>query len=135
MKINQSISSIVSGICLLALTACQTSSQTRGTAIGAGVGGGLGAIAGNNIKGISKTEGAIVGAVVGGLLGNQSGRKQDQINNLQGQVNQNVVNVRNRNGSVTPVILYRSGNGWQGPRGEVYTNLPSEGQLKQAYGF
>ena len=135
MKTNRLLIPIAACISLLAFTSCETSSQTRGTAIGAGVGGGLGAIAGNNIEGISKTEGAIAGAVIGGLLGNQSGRQQDQINNLQGQVNQNVVNVQNSNGSVTPVILHRSGNGWQGPRGEFYNNLPSEGQLKQAYGF
>ena len=126
---------IVTCTCMFSFTSCETSSQARGTAIGAGIGGGLGAIAGNNIDGISTTEGAVVGAVVGGLIGNQSGRQQDQINSLQNQVNQTVVNVQNSNGSVTPVILHRSGNGWQGPRGEIYTNLPTEGQLKQAYGF
>ncbi len=58
------------------------SNQASGTLGGAALGGGIGAIAGNNIKGISKTEGAIGGAVVGGLLGNTMGRQQDQINNL-----------------------------------------------------
>ena len=135
MKIKRSIQLLFCVVTLGALASCQMSNQGRGTAIGAGVGGGLGAIAGNNIEGISKTEGAIVGAVVGGLLGNQSGRQQDQINSLQGQVNQTVVNVSNSNGSVTPVILHRSGNGWQGPRGEFYNNVPSESQLKRAYGF
>lgn len=134
-KFNPYILTVISGLCLIGFSSCQTSNQTRGTAIGAGVGGGLGLIAGNNIEGISKTEGAIAGAVIGGLLGNQSGRQQDQINGLQNQVNQTVVNVQNSNGSMTPVILHRSGNGWQGPRGEFYSNLPTEGQLKQAYGF
>ena len=115
---------------MFAFTSCETTNQQRSTAIGAGLGGGIGAIAGNNIDGLSSTEGAIAGAVIGGLIGNQSGRQQDQINSLQTQVNQNVVNVRNSNGSVTPVILHRSGTGWQGPRGEVYTNLPTEGQFE-----
>ena len=67
-----------------------------------------------------------------------SGRQQDQINALQGQVaqaNQHVVNVRNSNGSTTPVVLHNAGGRWQGPRGEYYDNLPSEEQLRRAYGF
>lgn len=58
------------------------SHQTSGTLGGAAIGAGLGAVAGNNIKGISKTEGAIAGGLVGGLIGNRMGAQQDQINNL-----------------------------------------------------
>ena len=136
MKKSISISVAVSILgASLSLTSCQTSNQTSQTAIGAGLGAGAGAIAGNNIDGISTAEGAIAGALVGGLLGNVSGRKQDQIDSLQTQVNQTVVNVHNSNGSMTPVVLQRNGERWQGPRAEVYDNLPTESQLQSAYGF
>jgi uncharacterized protein YcfJ len=122
----------------------------RGTATGAGLGAALGAgvglIAGNNIKGVSKTEGAVAGAVVGGLLGGVMGNQRDaaarqnsavnqRLNSVEQQANTTVVNIANSNGSTTPVVLHRSGNQWVGPRGEVYQNLPTEGQLRSVYGF
>ena len=121
----------------LAFTSCQTSQQT-GTMIGAGGGALAGAILGNNIEGLSKAEGAIAGAVVGGIAGNMHGKQQDQINSMRGEIatmNQTVVNVRNSNGSTVPVVLNKSGSGWQGPRGEFYATMPSESQLRPVYGF
>ena len=77
------VTTIATAAAALTLVGCEgMSNQASGTLGGAATGGGLGAIAGNNIKGISKTEGAIGGAVIGGLLGNQMGKQQDQINNL-----------------------------------------------------
>ena len=127
-------------ISFAALIGCATppTQEATRTAVGAGAGALAGGIAGNNIDGISKTEGAIAGAIVGGLLGNQMGRQQDQINTMQGQIaqtNRTVVNVRNSNGSTTPVVLHRAGDRWQGPRGELYDNLPDEFQLRDVYGF
>jgi len=46
-----------------------------------------------------------------------------------------VINVTNSNGSYTPVTLRRAGNQYVGPRGEYYSALPTEQQLKVAYGF
>ncbi|MBU1002345.1 MAG: hypothetical protein KKE73_07450 [Proteobacteria bacterium] len=47
-----------------------------------------------------------------------------------------VVVIRNPNGSKTPVQLTRVGhNQWKGPRGEVYYQIPSEEQLRPAYGL
>lgn len=125
---------------ILTLCSCATNpggpnNQTLGTILGAGGGAAAGAIIGNNVKGISKGEGAVAGAVVGGLMGNLYGRQEDRINAVQAQNNQTVINVQNSNGSNTPVVLYRSGNGWQGPRGEVYNNLPTVSQLQRVYGF
>jgi hypothetical protein len=103
----------------------------------------MGAIAGNNIKGVSRTEGAVAGALVGGLVGGSSGRQQgqiagqqQQINAMQQQMNTRTVNITNSNGSVTPVVLQQVGNNqWRGPRGEIYNSVPSESQLKKVYGF
>lgn len=46
-----------------------------------------------------------------------------------------VVNVRNSNGSYTPVTLRRVGNVYVGPRGEQYFAVPTEDQLKAVYGL
>jgi len=80
---------LLPAVAALTMVGCAgMSNQTSGTIGGAAIGGGLGAIAGNNIKGISKTEGAIGGAVIGGLLGNTMGRQQDQINQLNYRTSQ-----------------------------------------------
>jgi len=111
------------------------SNQTRGTVGGGALGALAGGVAGHNIDGINRRQGAIGGALVGGLIGNQMGRQQDQINRLDAQVNYTQVNVQNSNGSITPVTLTRSGNGWVGPRGEYYPSMPSSHQLHSIYGF
>jgi hypothetical protein len=109
-----------------------------GALIGAGVGAGAGAILGNNADGLSKGEGAAIGAATGGLIGGVAGNQQKQINQARGEAaaaNTYVVNVRNSNGSVTPVTLRRVADGWQGPRGEIYPALPTEHDLHGAYGL
>lgn len=121
----------------LALVGCEgMNSQTAGTLGGAATGALVGGVAGNNIKGISKEEGAIAGALVGGLIGNRMGAQQDQINAIDARANNMTLSVRNSNGSITPVPLTRvQGDTWRGPRGEIYQGVPSEGQLRQLYGF
>jgi len=114
------------------LGSCNT--QQGGTLLGAGSGAVLGAIAGNNVDGVSKTEGAVAGAVVGGVAGNQHGRQQEEINALKA-ANQTTIQVRNSNGSTTPVTLTKTPNGWQGPRGEFYADVPTSEQLRPVYGF
>ena len=44
------------------------------------------------------------------------------------------VNVPNKNGSYTPVILVKSGEGYLGPQGEYYPDFPKVEQLKEMYG-
>jgi hypothetical protein len=46
-----------------------------------------------------------------------------------------LVNVRNTNGSTTPVRLEQAGEKWQGPKGEFYDAFPTDDQLRSAYGF
>lgn len=46
-----------------------------------------------------------------------------------------VVNVTNANGSYTPVTLRQEGGSYIGPRGERYLHLPTEEQLRGAYGL
>lgn len=43
--------------------------------------------------------------------------------------------ITNSNGSQTSVSLQKSGPGFVGPRGEYYTNMPTEKQLRMVYGF
>jgi len=63
-------------------------------------------------------------------------RQQDAaINQAQQDANTTIINIRNSNGSVTPVRLVRQGNIWIGPRGEQYLNLPTEEQLRPVYGM
>ena len=122
------------------------SNTAAGAGLGAAGGGIFGAVAGNNIPGISKTEGAVAGAIVGGLLGGAMGNQRDamnkqtrntnaQIASVSQQANSTVINVTNSNGSTTPVVMTRNGTQWVGPRGEYYSNLPTESQLKSVYGL
>jgi hypothetical protein len=144
--------SVLTAAALLAGCATQATGTApgKGTAVGAGTGAllgtGAGMIAGNNIDGLTKTEGAIAGALIGGLLGGVMGNQQDamvrqnesvnqRLNSVEAQANTTVVQIQNSNGSMTPVVLHRSGNQWIGPRGESYSNLPTEAQLKPVYGF
>ncbi|MEM7143769.1 MAG: hypothetical protein AAF591_01460 [Verrucomicrobiota bacterium] len=120
----------------LATVGCQDTGS--GALVGAGLGAGAGAILGNNVDGLSRGEGAAIGAAVGGITGGVAGNQQKQINQARSEAaaaNTYVVNVRNSNGSVTPVTLNRVANGWQGPRGEIYSGMPTEDQLRGAYGF
>jgi uncharacterized protein YcfJ len=130
---------------LLWQTGCASAPETqRDTIIGSGIGAGLGAILGNNL-GNSKSDrelGIAAGALLGGLLGHTVGTQgelQNKVNNLQqNQQNQNLVTIwiQNSNGSKTPVILRKADGGqFVGPRGEYYPSLPTQDQLRPAYGM
>jgi hypothetical protein len=43
--------------------------------------------------------------------------------------------VNNSNGSKTAVKLIQHGNSYEGPRGEWYTGMPTNEQLRSVYGF
>ena len=113
---------------------CETDAQNTallGTALGAGVG----ALAGGD------TESALVGAAVGGgvgyIAGNESDKKKTQAEIDAVRAEQNIVTVwiTNSNGSKVPVKLRKEGPGYIGPRGEHYSTLPTEEQLRTVYGF
>lgn len=106
---------------------------------GAGMGAIVGAMAGNNIRGINRGEGALAGAALGAIIGAAMGAQQDSLNQQMGAMNDAastvIVNVKNSNGSYTPVVIRKVGNQFVGPRGEYYNAMPTEDQLKGPYGF
>ncbi len=121
---------------VLILAGCETSAQTGGI-FGAGTGAVLGEILFDE---------PVAGAAIGGGLGYMAGNEMDKQNaesvsqyrysKAIAEARTSVVQVHNSNGSVTPVELNRRSDGsWTGPRGEIYSNMPTERQLSMAYGF
>ena len=136
----------VAVIAAVGLTGCATpdrqmgQSEMNNTLLGATLGGVLGGVLGNNVgDGRNQVLGAALGAAFGGLAGNQYGRGQDTTHNRIAALEQAqstvTVMVHNSNGSYTPVVLRKYGTQFVGPRGEYYSALPGEGQLKPVYGF
>ena len=136
----------------LALAGCATSDGTgpssaaKTAGLGTLAGAGLGAIIGHQSG--HTAEGAAIGGALGAgggyVIGNEKDKAamQSQVNAAQAQANQAsiqantvVINVTNSNGSITPVTLTRQGNLYVGPKGEQYTTLPTEEQLRKVYGF
>lgn len=113
---------------------CESDAQI-GSAIGALTGAGIGQLAGGDTE--STLIGAAVGAGAGYMLGNESDRKkaQAQMYQLHDEMNSQTVNVTNSNGSIIQVKLRKHGVGWVGTRGEYYSTLPTEAQLRPVYGF
>ena len=129
----------------LALTGCATSDGTgpssaaKTAGLGTLAGAGLGAIIGHQSG--HTAEGAAIGGALGAgggyVVGNEKDKAamQSQVNAAQTQANTVIINVTNSNGSITPVTLTRQGNLYVGPKGEQYTTLPTEEQLRKVYGF
>ncbi len=128
---------------LLGLTGCATPGQptnaSQGALIGSLLGAGLGAMIGHQSgeTGEGAAIGAGAGALGGYLFGNEQDKSQLHAENVQAvqAANTVVINIKNSNGSLTPVTLSRQGNIYVGPRGEYYTQLPTEDQLRSVYGF
>jgi uncharacterized protein YcfJ len=126
---------------LLQTTGCATTEADKTTALGAGIGAGLGMILGNNLGsgGNDRALGAAAGALLGGALGRQYGKQgetQQQMNYLQQQQLMTTVWINNSNGSKTPVQLRMTEGGqYIGPRGEYYSSMPTEEQLRKVYGM
>lgn len=124
---------------------------------GAATGGALGMLAGGVIGHQSHSTGA--GMLIGGALGAVTGAAVgSQIQKPVYEQPQQVVvaqpapvvvaqaptttysgdtvtvNVPSDNGGYTAVVLKRSGNGFVGPQGEYYDQVPSIDQLKAMYG-
>jgi uncharacterized protein YcfJ len=121
---------------------------------GAATGGALGALAGGIIghqshdTGAGMLIGGAVGAVAGAAVGSQIQKpvyEQPVAQPSTVVVNQApattvysgdtvTVNVPNSSGGYTAVMLKRSGNGYVGPQGEYYDQVPSTEQLQAMYG-
>jgi len=120
---------------------------------GAAAGGALGALAGGIIghqshdTGAGMLIGGAVGAVTGAAVGStiQKPVVEEPAPVVVEQPAQVVptttysgdsatVNVPNTNGGYTAVVLKRSGNGYVGPQGEYYDQVPSTAQLQAMYG-
>jgi hypothetical protein len=122
---------------------------------GAAVGGGLGALAGGIIghqshdTGAGMLIGGVVGAAAGAAVGSQIQKPEPTPEVVVAQPAPVVVaqppatvetqdsvtvNVPNNNGTYSAVVLKKSGNGFVGPQGEFYPQLPTTDQLKVMYG-
>ena len=119
---------------LLIVSGCQSGAQT-GTALGGLAGAGVGQLAGKDTK--STLIGAAIGGGAGYIFGNEGDKRktQNQMYAMNNEINSQIVNVTNSNGSVIQVKLQRQGVGWVGTRGEYYAKIPTEDQLRPVYGF
>ena len=115
---------------------------------------GEGAVAGGVIghqshdTGAGMLIGGAVGAVAGAAVGSQIQKPEpppQQVTVVEAQPAAVVpsttysgdtvtVNVPNSNGGYIAVVLKRSGNGYVGPQGEYYDQVPSTAQLQAMYG-
>jgi len=113
---------------------CQSDAQT-GSAIGALAGAGIGQLAGGD------SEATLIGAAVGGaagyIFGNESDKAKEQAERayMHQEMRTVAVNITNSNGSISQVRLKRHGVGYVGTRGEYYSHLPTEDELRPIYGF
>ncbi len=130
---------VVVSLGLALVTGCESDAQT-GALIGTAAGAGIGQAIGHDTE--STLIGAGVGAAGGYMIGSEQDKKKAQaqtkaeMDSLRQEMNVVTINVTNSNGSITPVRLRKQGVVYIGPRGETYTTLPTEEQLKQAgYGF
>ena len=74
------------------------------------------------------------GAGVGALLGEIDRANEDEDDDECPEEDEVVIQIRNNNGSETPVVLKRKSGTYFGPEGEHYDRLPTEEQLKPIYG-
>lgn len=113
---------------------CESGAQT-GSVIGALAGAGIGQLAGGD------TESTLIGTAIGGGIGYMLGNEADKVNAqadrdcLRQEMNTVLVKVTNSNGSIIQVPLRRQGVGYVGTRGEYYSTLPTQDQLRPVYGF
>ena len=120
---------------LASVAGCESGGQT-GAGLGALAGAGVGALAGDSTE--DTLMGAAIGGGVGYVIGSEADKKKAaaERESIRQQLNTVTINITNSNGSITPVTLRKQGVVYIGPRGETYTTLPTEEQLKQAgYGF
>lgn len=131
---------VVVGFALVFTVGCEGNTDAQsGAGTGALLGAGIGAIVGHQQG--KAAEGALIGAAVGGgtgyMVGNERDKKQTRAEMESIRAEQNIVTVwvTNSNGSKIAVRLRRDGPGYIGPRGERYSSMPTEEQLRPVYGF
>ena len=122
------------GFGLLLSGGCQNDAQF-GLAVGALAGAGIGQLAGGD------SEATLIGAAVGGAAGYMFGNESDKTRqhaeraDMREEMRTVAVNITNSNGSISQVRLKRHGVGYVGTRGEYYSHLPTEDELRPIYGF
>ena len=137
---------------LAAISGCANPYNNEGE--GAVTGGVLGAVAGGVIghqshdTGAGMLIGGALGAVAGAAVGSQIQKPEPPAPVVVAQPAPVVVaqgpsttysgdtvtvNVPDSNGGYTAVVLKRSGNGYVGPQGEYYEQVPSTAQLQAMY--
>jgi len=139
-KLVTSLIAVALGFGFVVTGGCESSSNAqKGAGLGALVGAGAGAIIGHQSG--NTAEGALLGTAIGGgagyMVGNEGDKKQTQaeIDSLRAEQSIVTVWITNSNGSKIPIRLRRSGPNYIGPRGELYSTMPTEEQLKPVYGF
>ena len=83
-------------------------------------------------------EGAAIGAglfTVGELLSQSDKHRQKEHEHKESRSQDVVVEIRNDNGSITPVRLRKKDGSYIGPKGEHYDQIPTQEQLKPLYGL
>ena len=134
----KSISLVLLIAVVLGIAGCENDAQT-GALLGGAIGTGVGALAGGDTE--STLIGAGVGTGAGYLLGNESDKKKErdrtdrELANIRAEQNTVDVWITNSNGSKKLVRLKKSGPNYIGPRGEIYSSMPSEEDLRSVYGF
>jgi hypothetical protein len=130
---------VVVSLALVFAAGCESEAQ-RGAGLGAAIGAGAGAIVGHQSG--RAAEGALIGGAIGGAVGYGVGNEKDkkraaaEREQIRQELNTVAVSIHNPNGSISQVALRKQGTVYIGPKGETYTSLPTEGQLKQAgYGL
>jgi hypothetical protein len=133
-KIITIVLTLVIGWTTIFVAGCESGAQT-GAAIGGLAGAGIGALAGRSAE--STLIGAAVGTGAGYIVGNEGdkAKTRSEMYAMRTEVNSQLVNVTNSNGSIVQVRLTKQGVGWLGPRGEYYPTLPNSDQLRPVYGF
>jgi hypothetical protein len=133
----------VFGFGFLCMSGCQSDKQNKAL-LGSAIGAGVGYAVSGDAKGTAI--GAGVGAGAGYMVGKDEPKQQTPPPPppQQGYTQPSAavsgppvsVWVTNSNGSQTEVKLTRNADGtYTGPKGERYATMPTEEQLKQAYGF
>ena len=119
---------------LVFLAGCESEAQ-KDAIIGTVIGAALGQAIGGDTE--ATLIGAGVGTTAGYMLGNEADRKKtnERIETLRAEANTVTVWIANTNGSQIPVTLTKSGPNYIGPRGELYSTMPTQDQLRQVYGF
>ena len=81
--------------------------------------------------------GAAIGGGAGYIIGNESDKQKarNEREQIRSEIDYVTVNITNSNGSISQVRLRKQGVGYVGPRGEYYSQLPTQEQLRPVYGF